>query len=165
MRAVVRVLDSISDHLSWVSYLLIPLTLIIFIDVVCRYAFNSPLSWGYEVSLYMYAVTGLLAGAYSFLHNSHVRMDIFYNRLSPKGKAIIDLSTSVFFFTYIIILLVSTTQFAIFSIVTNQHSNSPFGPPLYPVKIVLVIAVIFMLLQGISKFIHNLHFVLHGKEI
>ena len=37
----------------------------------------------------------LLAAGYTLKHNGHVRIDLLYNRLGPRGQAWIDLAGSL----------------------------------------------------------------------
>ena len=166
MRALLHIIDIISEYTGRVvGYLLIPLTAILFMGVILRYAFNNPTDWGYETSVFLFGTVAVLAGVYTYLHHSHIRMDIVYNRLPPRGKAVIDVATGFLIFLYLIMMVIGTGQFAIEAIKVKQVSPSPWGPPLYPIKTVAVIGVSLVLLQGVSQFIRSLYFALRGKEL
>jgi TRAP-type mannitol/chloroaromatic compound transport system permease small subunit len=42
--------------------------------------------------------------------------------------------------------------------------TSAWMPPIYPLKMVMVVAIVFLLLQGISEFLKNLHVFLRGER-
>jgi len=166
LRAFLHVVDAVSEHSGRVvSYGLIPLTLVVFSEVIARYVFNNPFVWSYETGMYLWGTVGVLAGAYTLLHHTHVRMDVIYNRFSFRGKAVVNVITAFFFFFYMIVLILSTGQLAIFSIQTNQHTATAWGPPAYPLKIVIFIAVFLLFLQGVAQFIRDLYHARHGKEL
>ena len=69
-------------------------------ELVLRYAINAPTQWGLEMTLYLCATTYIMAGAYAERLNAHIKVDVIYNRWSPRGQALFDLivSGSLFFF-------------------------------------------------------------------
>lgn len=81
-------------------------------EVVARKLFNSPTIWVHEAVVYIFAMQYMIAGAYAMLTESHVRVDIFYAKFSPRTKAAVDLLTSVFFFIFAGTLLLSGFVFA-----------------------------------------------------
>lgn len=81
-------------------------------EVVVRKAFNSPTDWVHETVVYLFAMQYMIAGSYAMLTESHVRVDIFYARFSPRMKAIVDLVTSIFFFIFVCTLLFAGFVFA-----------------------------------------------------
>ena len=166
LRTLLHLIDNISEYTGRATaYLLIPLTVLVFMGVVLRYGFNSPTEWGQETSVYLFGTIGMWAGVYTYLHRAHVRMDVVYSRLSPRVRATIDSITGLLFFFYLIMMVIGTGMFAIEAVKIRQVSPSPWGPPLYPIKIVAVIGVFLVLLQGIPQYIRNLYYAIRGKEI
>ena len=60
-------------------------------EVVCRYILNKPTIWAWEINSQIFAGAGIMAGAYSLLHETHVRIDILYRGWSSQRKAIVDM--------------------------------------------------------------------------
>ena len=147
------------------SYLLFPLIAILVYGVVVRYAFDKPIIWGHETSVFIFGTIGFLAGAYALQREAHVRMDIIYNRFSPRGRAVVDVVMALFFFYFIIALLWKGGVYAAHSIVISEQSGSYWNPVLYPFKIVIPIAAFLILLQGIAKFIRDIFFIIHGRPL
>ena len=75
-------------------------------EVIARFVFNSPTNWVHESMFLMFGMQYMLAGAYAYREDQHVRVDVFYAKFSPRGKAIADIITSVFFFIFIGTMLV-----------------------------------------------------------
>src|SRR6266536_1982979 len=74
-------------------------------EVIARFAFNSPTNWVHESMFLMYGMQYMLAGAYAYREDQHVRVDVIYTKFSPRGKAVADIFTSLFFFSFILSLL------------------------------------------------------------
>ena len=89
-----------------------------------------------------------------------MRVDVFYSKFSPRGKAIADIVTSVFFFIFIVTMLVTGWRFALDAI--NQRravSFTEWGIQYWPVKLAMPIGAALLLLQGLSKLIKDIVFV------
>ena len=75
-------------------------------EVLARFVFNSPTNWVHESMFLMFGMQYMLSGAYAYREDQHVRVDVFYSKFSPRGKAIADIVTSVFFFIFTVTMLV-----------------------------------------------------------
>ncbi len=129
-------------------------------EVIVRYVFNSPTNWAHEGMFLMFGMQYLIAGAYAMLSESHVRVDIFYANFSPRGKAVVDLMTSVFFFIFAGTLLMTGWIFAADSVRQNEVSFTEWAIQYWPVKIVIVIGAVLLILQGISKLMKDVSLVI-----
>ena len=87
-----RTLDGLNEWIgravSWLSLLMV---LVTFAVVVLRYAFDTGWIAMQESVTYMHAVLFLAGAAYTLKHQGHVRVDVFYRRFSPRGRAWVDL--------------------------------------------------------------------------
>ena len=117
-----------------------------------------------EIAQFLLATYYLLGGAYSMQTDSHVRMDLFYSRWTPRGRATADALTVLCLLFYLGVLLyggLSSTQYAI---EYGQKNYSSWAPPLAPVKIIMSFGIFMMLLQSLSVFIKDLATAL-GKPL
>ena len=85
-------------------------------EVMARFVFNSPTNWLHESMFLMFGMQYMLCGAFAYKEDQHVRVDVFYAKFSPRGKAIADIFTSVFFFIFTVTLLWTTIRFAMDSV-------------------------------------------------
>ncbi|MFT6228614.1 MAG: TRAP-type mannitol/chloroaromatic compound transport system permease small subunit [Paracoccaceae bacterium] len=85
---------------EFVSYWAVIAVFVYYYEVIARYVFNSPTNWAHESMYLMFGMQYLISGSYAMLSESHVRVDVFYATFSDRKKAIVDLSTSVFFFIF-----------------------------------------------------------------
>ncbi len=99
MRKVIRTIDSTNEKIGALSsWLVIALIVIILIEVIARYVFNSPTSWAFDSMRLIGGAVIVLGWAYAQLHSSHIRVDIFYSYLPVRWKALVDILGSVLFF-------------------------------------------------------------------
>jgi TRAP-type mannitol/chloroaromatic compound transport system permease small subunit len=163
---IVQIIESIT---KWSGYLLaglvVVMTLIVGYEVVVRYFFNKPTNWAMELTTMIFGTFMLGAGAWTLLKDGHVRMDIFYNRWSKRGKALADAATFPLITFFLAVILWKSAIFSLESIRELEHSHSAWGPPIYYWKATLPIAVMLMILMGFSKFIRNLYFLVTGREL
>ncbi|WP_419657406.1 DctQ13: C4-TRAP dicarbooxylate transporter [Desulfosarcina variabilis str. Montpellier] len=140
---------------SWVSLLLV---LVVFVDVVMRYAFKISFVFTQELEWHLFAFIFLIGAGYTLLHDGHVRVDIIYQRLGTKGKAWINLIGVIFFLIPGCLLVISTSwKFVGNSFSIMEGSPDPGGIPYrFIVKGTMTVGYILLLLQGISMGLHAL---------
>jgi len=166
-RSLVQTIDKISQ---WSGYVFAPfalvLALVILYAVIMRFVFKDPPIWGTDISLILFSIYIVSGGAYTLLHKSHIRLDLFYEKMRPRTKAIFDASTSFVFYFFVVILLYGTVKECIFSpFVIQRTTGSYFNAPLWPGMWVLPLAALLLLLQGTAKFIRDVYFGVTGNEL
>ena len=91
MLALAATLDRLNHTVGLAArWLALGMVLLQFLLVLARYVFG--LSWiaANEAVLYMHAALFMLGAGYALLVDGHVRVDIFYAKLSPRARAAID---------------------------------------------------------------------------
>ena len=81
------------------------MVLVTFVIVVLRYGFNLGWIWLQEIVTWMHAAVFLLAAAYTFSEDAHVRVDVFYRNWSQRTKNKVNLIGNVFCLCPIALLL------------------------------------------------------------
>ncbi|HWR88574.1 MAG TPA: TRAP transporter small permease subunit, partial [Acidiferrobacterales bacterium] len=90
--ALSRAIDALNERVGRVVlWLVLATTLVSAANAGMRYAFGMASNAWLELQWYLFAAIFLLAAGYTLKHNGHVRIDIFYGRLSERGRAWIDL--------------------------------------------------------------------------
>ena len=70
--------------------------IIVFSDVVMRYAFNRPFSWAYDlISLYLMAGIFFLVLSEAYTSRAHVSVDILQQKFSPAMIRLSEIVTCV----------------------------------------------------------------------
>lgn len=122
-------------------------------DVILRKVFNSPQIWVWDVNGQLTLAFSILAGGYVFLHEGHVRMDLFYAKFSPRKRLIVEIICLPFFLFLLVLIIWQGGRMAWHSwSILEKGRNLIWKPPLYFVKSTLFVGGVFLLLQGISNF-------------
>jgi TRAP-type mannitol/chloroaromatic compound transport system permease small subunit len=135
-----------------VAWLIIAMVSITFFNVVMRYGFNFGLIAIQESVIYLHSFVFMLAIAYTYKYNEHVRVDIFYSKYSDTQKAWTDLIGTVFLlFPFCIYLIVSSWEYASNSWKLFEGSREAGGLPLvFILKTLVPLMPVLLALQGVS---------------
>ena len=88
MRGFVRAIDGISRFFGAIAaVLVIVLVVLMLYDVVLRYAFNAPTTWGNDLNTWLMGASFVLSIAYAMSTDSHVRVDLLYNERPGRASA------------------------------------------------------------------------------
>lgn len=155
--SVLNQLDNIGLFIGKaVSFIIYFVMIIIVYELLSRWLFNAPTEWVHEASTMLYGIFFILGGGYALIKSEHVRMDVFYSRFTNKGKAIMDIATFVLFLSYVGVLIWFGGKSAWHSLMIDEHSQTVWGPPIYPSKIILVIGAVLILIAGVTKLIRDI---------
>ena len=145
-------------------WLVLGLITILLIEAGMRYGFNQPQVWSLEMSEFIFGAYFLFGGAYAFMYERHVRMDAIYSRWSKRTKAIVDAITFSAVITYLIVYFLGGIHNVLFSWRFNMVSQSAWGPPMTPIRIIVETAGVFMILIAVTRFIRDIG-IIRGKEL
>jgi len=110
-----------------------------------------------ELQWYLFSLVFLLGAAYALQRDAHVRVDVFYGRLSPRARAWINLlGTVLFLLPFCGLVLWVSWGWVVNSWVVREMSPDPGGLPRYPLKAMLPVAFVLLALQGVSILIHQI---------
>lgn len=160
-------IDRISEWTGkWIAGLVVVLAFVLAFEVTARYAFDKPTLWAFDIGYMLGGTFFMIGAAYTHLYKGHVRIDIIYNSLSPRKRALIDLIfTGAIFFPLWIAILWKLIPYVYFSWQIGERSLESFWrPPIYHFKTVMPVAIFLLLLQGVAEFIRDLVFVITGKR-
>jgi TRAP-type mannitol/chloroaromatic compound transport system permease small subunit len=151
MELYVRIVDGINYRVGrFAMYLLFVMAFVLLYATASRVVAGVPINWALEMSQFLLSAYYLLGGPYSLQMNGHVRMDLFYSRLSPRSRAVTDAATTLFVLFYLIFLFAGGVSSTNYAIVYQQTNYSSWAPLLWPIKVIMTIGIFLMLLQMIS---------------
>jgi len=161
MRLIQKIYNGIGLVSEWsgrvVMFAVATLVVSICYDVFARYLFNAPTIWSYTLS-YMLGTTIIALGMpYVYYHNANVRVDVIYSKLSPKGRLVLNVILTIFFFFPLIFMLTKVFgQDAWRAYVTHElATETVWYPPFWPFKLVVTLAFVLLFLQGITTFVKD----------
>lgn len=166
IEAYLRFTDWLNAKFAWiVAFLVVPMLFIMIYEVTMRYVFNAASHWAYEISLFVFGAYVVLGGAYTYLAGGHVNVDIIWGRLSLRGRALLDVSTSGFAFLYLGVLFWVSLDITINSWQIGETTMSHWKPIYYPLRTTLPVACLLFLMQVLAQLIRNIAFVVKGREV
>jgi len=164
MKRFLSTIDSISKWAGeFARYISIALLVVVFVGVIARYGFNTPLKWSSELAQFLFGSL-LLAGAVTLQMKGHIRVTLLEERLPPKPRGILELVGTVFLWLFCGMLLYQGGIMAWTSIRVWETSATFWDPPIWPIKIVIPLSALLMVLQGVAKFIRDWR-TLSGKRL
>jgi TRAP-type mannitol/chloroaromatic compound transport system permease small subunit len=164
---VTNFIDKITDNtgklISWLTLFMVLLT---FLIVVLRYGFNVGWIAMQESVLYFHGTVFMLGAAYTLKADGHVRVDIFYQNFSIKGKALVNFLGALFLLlpVCIFIFYISFDYVATSWRIMETSSEAGGLPLVYLSKSLLLIMAITLSLQGVSEICRNLHTLLSKSK-
>jgi len=166
MKKFLSVIDAMSTWTgkaaSWLVFIVV---FFVGYEILMRYILRLPTLWVSESMVFGCGLSYVLGGAWALKENRHVKIDLVYGRLNTRQRAVIDSITFAFFALYLSVFLWATTRYAWQSVRVHETSSSAWDPPVYPIKVALAVGVALLLLQGLAKFIRDLHLAIKGSEL
>lgn len=141
---------------EFVAYWSVIAVFVYYYEVIARYVFNSPTNWAHESMFLMFGMQYLIAGGFVLREGGHVRVDVIYNYMPKRGKAIVDVFTSVFFFIFMVTLLYTGWTFFHDSWEVSEVSISEWGIQYWPIKLSLSLGAALLLVQGLAQLIKDI---------
>ncbi|HDL5700137.1 TPA: TRAP transporter small permease [Mannheimia haemolytica] len=103
MKALAQLVGKLLELL--VVVILSAMSILVFVNVVLRYGFNSSISVTEEVSRYMFVWLAFLGAVLAFSENQHVKVTMLTDKLSPTARNILSVVTdlAMLFCCYLIV--------------------------------------------------------------
>ncbi|CAM5542352.1 TRAP-type mannitol/chloroaromatic compound transport system permease small subunit [Aquamicrobium terrae] len=159
----VRFMDGMADLIGWFAMFLIYfMILVLLYDVFSDKVLGIVQNWTLEMAQFTLAAFYFLAGPKTLKDEGHVRLDLIYERLGMRGRAIIDSITIWLVIFYLAVLLWGGISSLHYSWVTHQRLPSLWAPSLVPIKILMNICVLLMILQCIAIFFRDVLRIIEG---
>jgi len=167
MQKIINILDSIGEKIgNLVSWVTILLAVLIGLDVIIRYAFQFTFIWMIETEIYLFGILFLLGAGYTFKNEKHVRVDVFYVKLSKKRKALIDVLGGIcLLIPWCYVVIVTSWYYGLSSFMMNESSPQPGGlPALYVLKFCITLGFTFLVLQGVSQLLKSIQIIVSSDS-
>jgi len=164
-RSLFNTLSELTGRL--VAYLTIAMVLGTFGIVVLRYAFDLGWIFLQEIIIWMHAAVFMLGAAYTYKHNEHVRVDIFYQKLSTTNKEKINLiGNALFLIPLSLAIIYFCWDYAYSSWVIKETSREAGGLP-YPfvplLKSIIPLTAVLLLLESIKQILDAIETIKTGR--
>lgn len=161
LRVLSEALQRISETAGiLVSWLTLPMVVGTLVIVVLRYAFGLGWIWMQEAVVWMHALVFMLAASYTLKRDEHVRVDIFYRRMSPQRQAIVDiLGIALLLLPVSIFVLAVSWDYVAVSWRIREGSREAGGLP-YPfvpvLKSAIPLTALLLMIEGAAQLMQRI---------
>lgn len=150
MTLIDRCTDAIGRLVAWLLPVMVAATLAV---VLLRYAFNQGAILLQESVMYLHAVVFMLGIPYALKEDAHVRVDLVYARLSPRGRALVDLLGHLLGLLPVTAAMVLYSQSYVASAWRILEGSSEVGgiPGIFLLKTLIPVTAVLLALQGVAE--------------
>jgi TRAP-type mannitol/chloroaromatic compound transport system permease small subunit len=159
MLGLVRVIDRLSRFFgATAAVLVITLVVLMLYDVVLRYVFNAPTSWGNDLNTFLMGGSFVLSIAYALSTDAHVRVDLLYNERTRPRLAYVDLIG----LTLIVLPAVALISWGLLGhledgIRTGERTGSGgWNPVVWPFRAVMLIGFLMFTIQIVAEIVKRI---------
>lgn len=166
MEKFIRVIDRLSGSTGVIgAWLVVPLIAATCYEVFSRYALNAPTIWAFELGYMLTGANFLIGTAYTLRERGHIRIDILYNHLPARTRAVIDVVGYVFLFLPAAMWLdIALWKYALSAFKSQELSGqSAWNPVIWPFRLVFFSGFLLLTLQGIAELIRASRY-LSGRD-
>lgn len=153
LAAFVRFADGLNRLIGRSAAWLILATVLICAGVALgRYLLGFGRIWLQELYVVCFAVSFMLIAPYAYATDTHIRIEILHQRLSPRARAWVEIAGCVLFLVpWVLLVLWSSLPFVRLSWLVREPSAQPGGlPGIYLVKAVIPLFAGLMLVQALA---------------
>ena len=143
-----------------VVVILSAMSILVFLNVVLRYGFNSSINVTEEVSRFMFVWLAFLGAVLAFSENQHVSVTMLTDKLSPIGRKVLSLFTdAAMLFCCYLIVSGSWIQFNL-----NLHNIAPIsGLPQGITFLASTVAGVLIGILTLARLVANVGVIAKGE--
>jgi TRAP-type mannitol/chloroaromatic compound transport system permease small subunit len=160
-------IDNVAERLgraaAWLSFVLV---LVVGVIVVLRYGFQLGSIALQESVMYINGTLFVLGAGYTLKAQGHVRVDVFYSRFSPRGRALVD-SLGALLFLLPAAFFIAWISWDYVAVAWRIREGSPEAsglPFVYLLKTLIIVLPVLLAVQGVSELLKSLRALLASKE-
>jgi len=159
--------DRFSDLMGWIAGILNLLMLFnVFYDSIMRYFFSSGSIALQEMEWHLFAMVFLFGIAYALKEDGHVRVDVFYDRYSPRLKAMVNIGgTALLLLPLSVLVIEGSVWYVQEAYNSGEISGDPGGLPYrWLIKLVIPASFVFLIVSATGFVIRNINILLGLAE-
>jgi len=152
--------DRFSDVMGWIAGALnLAMLLNVFYDAIMRYFFSSGSIALQEMEWHLFAMVFLFGIAYALKEDGHVRVDVLYERFSPRWKAIVNIGGAVLLLLPLSVMVIEGSVWYVQEAFNSgEVSGDPGGLPYrWLIKLVIPASFVFLIVSATGFVIHNIN--------
>ena len=153
-----RAIDAVNYRIGkWVAWLVVAAVLVSAANATVRKLFDTSSNAWLELQWYLFSVVFLMCAAWTLMANEHIRIDIVNNVFPKRLRNWIDVFGHLFFLLpFTLVMIVTGWPFFRASWRVNEISANTGGLLVWPIKLLVPVAFVFLFFQGISELIKRI---------
>src|SRR6266699_673761 len=161
VQSLLKMSRGIDAFTRWVgkrlAWLILVAVVVSALNAIVRKSFDTSSNSWLELQWVLFSIVFLLCSSWTLLDNEHIRIDIVNNLLPKKLRDSIDVIRHAFFLIPLcIVMIITGGPFFMRSFEINEQSGNAGGLPQWPAKALVIIAFVFLLVQGMSELIKRI---------
>ena len=151
--------DRFSNIMGWIAgFLNLVMLANVFYDAIMRYFFRSGSIALQEMEWHLFSIVFLFGMAYTLKEDGHVRVDILYEKFSPRWKAIVNIGGTLLLLIPLSILIIEGSVWYVNEAFTlNEISGDPGGlTHRWLIKLVIPASFIFLIVSSFGFIVRNI---------
>jgi TRAP-type C4-dicarboxylate transport system permease small subunit len=148
---VIHFLSRVASYIAMVTVGVIMMLTVT--DVFMRYVFARPITGSTEMTEFMMAIL-IVSIVPTAIAKRHIRVDIFMERLTPKGQALFDALT-LFVGSWLVIILGWRAFMACLFMIRNDVRSPTLDVPIYPFYVIVAMGFISLFFSMIGIFVQK----------
>lgn len=147
----------------YVTWSMLIMSALIFMQVIMRYIFNNSLSWSEELTVFISTYMIWIAASYAIKKDAHLRITLFVDMLRPKPRSLVYLTIDVvwLFFSGCMIYLGE-------KMVRMSYTNNRLSPamevPMWIIYASLILGSVLMCIALAGKILERIADLASKKE-
>jgi len=153
-----KLIDRFSNIIGAIATVTMFLMLLnVFYDAIMRYFFRTGSIAMQEMEWHLFSVVFMFGIAYALKEDGHVRVDILYDRWSPRTQALINIAGTLLMLIPLSVLIIEgSIWFVHESFMSGEISGDPGGlTHVWLIKAVIPVSFVFLVISAIGFLIRN----------
>lgn len=155
-----RIFDKFADIIGYITaFVMVLMILNVSYDVIMRYFFKTGSIAMQEMEWHLFSVIILLGISYTLKENGHVRVDLIYDRLNQRKKAMINMvGIILFILPFSLLVGFGSIDYVIEAYTSGEQSGDPGGlTNRWIVKSLIPLSFFLLIITSIGFFLKNLN--------
>ncbi|WP_309133254.1 TRAP transporter small permease [Brevibacterium sp.] len=144
-------LQSIAAGIS--AWLMPALVIVVLLNVIARALAGQALSWPFEVSIFIFGISALLAGGQVLKDREHVAVDILPRKLGVRGRTALKAVALAVIAIVAVVLIIQGSVTAIESTRIRERSifQTTFNPEIWWFRWMIPLGGLLLLLESLRQ--------------
>ena len=159
--------DWLNDSFGWIAKWAVVLSCFISAgNAIVRYGLSASSNAWLEIQWYLFAACVMLGASQVLRLNEHVRVDLFYGRVSSRARVWVDLGGLLaFLLPAMTVMLYTSWPLFVQMLQTGERSSNAGGLVRWPAMAMLPLGFSLVILQGLSEIIKRIGWLTHQYEM